>query len=304
MKKIVVLSFLAFWVGTVCAQDYAFKVIALKGNVSIAGQALKVGAVINSNQTVVLAEGAYLGLAHKSGKTHEINKAGTYLASEMETAVSKKNQGNVYMAMVVNELTGNSTEVNRKPKTGSVERALTKEPIGIQLDKSSIFYPKKPVAISWYLKDQNVEKMMSGDQFRIAIVNLFKDEIASEITKAQHAVFDLSNVKFDSENTGLVYKISSLKNPSRIISFQYSLQPCSEELAQKIEAEMEQSGFEDTPLGNLMLANLFEENGLYPNAKAFYLRAIELAPDSQVFVDQYQAFLDRKLFSRAARSAN
>ncbi len=300
MKKIVVISILTFWAFVVHAQDYAFKVIAFKGNATVQGQKLKVGSTISPDESVVVQEGAYLALVHKSGKTHEINKSGTFTAKDMEAAVAKNNQGNVYVAMVVNELTGNVAEVNRKPKTGSVERALGREPIGIQLDKSSHFYTGKPVAISWYLKDQGVEKIMEGDQFKVSVYNMFNDEIATVITKNNYAIFDFSNVKFDSENTGVVYKITSMKNPTRITSLQYSLGPADAEVSKVVEQELAAGDYEDTPLGNLILANFFEENGLYPNAQAAYLKAIEQT-DSEVFKQQYQSFLDRKLFSRSAR---
>ncbi len=300
MKKVIFLSMMVLVSGVLLAQNYAFQVIAFKGKVLIGGQPAKVGLKVMSDQKITVADGAYLGMAHKSGKTYEITNAGEYTVSNLEAALMKINSGNAYVAMVVNELTGNSAEVNRKPKTGSVERDLGKEPIGIMLDKQTIFYPGKPIAISWYMKDNNFEKMVEGDQFRVTISNFYGEEVYSTVTSNRYVIVNLDNVKFDQQNKALTYRVTSVKNPKKIISIEGSLvQPEEPELS-KVAEELKSSDYGDTPLQCLGMANFFEENGLYANAQAAYLRAIEIG-GSEIFTRQYEAFLDRNMFSKKAR---
>ena len=47
-----------------------FMVLGAKGDNKVDGQPLKVGALLQSNQTITIGNGAYLGLAHTSKKNH------------------------------------------------------------------------------------------------------------------------------------------------------------------------------------------------------------------------------------------
>src|SRR5689334_14157863 len=73
------------------AQDYAFKVLANKGANEIksggAWVPLKTGASLKKDDEVKLADNAYLGLVHLSGKPMELKMAGNYKVSDLETKV-------------------------------------------------------------------------------------------------------------------------------------------------------------------------------------------------------------------------
>ena len=79
--------------GTVSAQEMAFRVLASKGMNSVDAQNLRIGSKINANQSIKVGAESYLGLAHKSGKTLEIKEAGTYKVSDLEARFDNASNG-------------------------------------------------------------------------------------------------------------------------------------------------------------------------------------------------------------------
>src|SRR4051794_3038091 len=117
------------------AQDEMFKVLASKGANKIAAQnstewrVLKIGEKINKTDKITVAENGYLGLAHKSGKTIELKKAGVYAAEKLSGEVSAQNatMGKKYVDFVVGEVTSKDEDMTKNRHkymavTGSVER--------------------------------------------------------------------------------------------------------------------------------------------------------------------------------------
>jgi hypothetical protein len=73
------------------SQDYAFKVLANKGNNEVKTGAswtpLKTGATLRTGDELKLSENAYLGLVHVKGKPLELKLAGVYKVAELAAQV-------------------------------------------------------------------------------------------------------------------------------------------------------------------------------------------------------------------------
>jgi hypothetical protein len=93
MKNKTTALLLAFLIISTLAigQDYAFKVLANKGNNEVKSgetwQPLKTGASLKSGDELKLADNSYLGLIHATGKPIEIKKAGNYKVTDLAAQV-------------------------------------------------------------------------------------------------------------------------------------------------------------------------------------------------------------------------
>src|SRR5687767_4882806 len=124
----------------VFAQDYAFKVLANKGTNEIKSgeswQPLKTGASLRSGDEVKLADNAYIGLVHASGKPMELKTAGNYKVSDLAAKVgSGSSVLNKYTDFI---LSSNSAEAkkNRPSATGAVHRATESASIKLLLPEN------------------------------------------------------------------------------------------------------------------------------------------------------------------------
>ena len=97
MKNFVSIAFMFAMILTASlafGQSYTFRVLANKGSnqVKRAGttstEALKTGATLNSGDELIVSDGAYIGLMHKSGKTTEVRTAGTKKVSDLEKNIT------------------------------------------------------------------------------------------------------------------------------------------------------------------------------------------------------------------------
>jgi hypothetical protein len=73
-------------------QDYAFKVLANKGVNEVKSgdswQPLKTGASLKAGDELKIADNAYLGLVHVSGKPMEVKQSGNYKVADLAAKVS------------------------------------------------------------------------------------------------------------------------------------------------------------------------------------------------------------------------
>ncbi|HCR55331.1 MAG TPA: hypothetical protein DIW27_13000, partial [Cytophagales bacterium] len=206
-KLILVLGFI-FTISGAFGQDYAFKVLANKGTNEVKSgdswQAIKTGASLNATDEVRLAENAYLGLIHKTGKPIEVKQAGSYkvadLASQVKGGTSVLNKYTDFI------LSSNSAEAqkNRLSATGAVHRGAK----GLRVylpDAQFANVLNKRVVIRW-------EEVKGGSPFVVILKNMFDDEILKKETTEARLEIDLSDPKLANESAILV-EIRSLSDP-------------------------------------------------------------------------------------------
>jgi len=289
--KLLTLLFAVVISGYTVAQDYAFKVLANKGTNEVkSGDAwvpLKAGASLKSSDEVKLADNAYVGLVHSSGKPMELKKAGSYKVDALEKEVPK---GSSVLSKYTDFiLSSNSAEAkkNRLSATGAVHRGET---YAIQLmlpeNQHSGIYNNAAI-INW-------EGTKVAGPYVVTLRNMFDDELAKFETPETSFQVDLTDPKFAKENAILV-EVKSKADPKQV-SKQHlikKLTPADEERVKTSLNEIIGDIGEQTAMNKILLASFYEENNLFIDAIKAYEDAIKLAPDVDMYKEYYEEFLLR-----------
>lgn len=293
--KFILLSAIVACYGAVSAQDYAFKVLANKGNNEIKSgeswQPLKTGASLKSGDEVKLGDNAYIGLVHNSGKPFEVKEAGVHKVSALESKVGTSTSVlNKYTDFI---LSSNSAEAkkNRLSATGAVHRGsvgVAAEPIRVYLpEKENAGVYNKTAAITW--DGSNV-----AGPYVVTLRNMFEDVLVTQETPETSFVVDLTNDKFSSENAILI-EVSSKADPSQI-SRRHLIKKLSPAELEKVAAAMKdlkREVSEETAMNKLFLASFYEQSNLLIDAIYAYEQAVKLEPEVPTFKESYEEFLIR-----------
>jgi hypothetical protein len=271
------------------AQDYAFKVLASKGNNEVkangAWTPLKTGASLRTGDELKLASNGYIGLVHKKGKPLEVKTPGSYPVATLESQVDG---GSGILSKYTDFILSNASpeaKKNRLSATGAVDRGEY-QAIKIALPEHAGIY-HNVATVGW-----------SGDDikspFIVTVVNMFDEELALYETETSSIQLDLNDPKFAKENAILV-DVKSKVNPN-----QKSKRHMIKKLAAADQAGITKSLSEingevqdETALNSFILAGFYEQNKLYIDAIGAYEDAIRLAPDVTAFQDSYADFLTR-----------
>ena len=295
MKTPVWILFLSFMIlsGELCAQNYAFKVLANKGSNEVKSadgwQPLRTGASLQASDELKLADNSYIGLVHASGKPVELKEARIYKVSELASQVKGGATAlNKYTDFI---LSSNSAEAkkNKLSATGAVHRDVkTASAIKLLLppNQHSGIYNNTAI-IKWEAEE-------SAAPYIVTLRNMFDDELAKIETSATSLEIDLGDPKYAAENAILV-EVTSKANP-RVGSQQHlvkKLTPADYSRVKKSLSEIIGEVAEKTALNKFILAGFYEENTLFIDAIAAYEEAIKLAPDVPFYQEAYEEFLLR-----------
>lgn len=307
IKKVsIIILVLGMFVQVADAQDYAFRVLASKGQNMVKGSGsdwniLKTGAKLNKGEEVKLADNAYLGLVHSSGKTMELKEASTYdiskLSSEMGT--SSRNIASKYADFVMSKMSPEQIEENRRKYasvTGAAERGTEDASIDIYMPQSVAVLNNQAI-IRW-------EQIKENAVYIVNLKNLFEEKILVAETSDPYYTIDFDNEQIKSaivEN--LIIVSVSLKDDESIASKNAAIELMTEEDAKMYKVEL--SGLEanigsESSINNLILAEFYEEKGLVLDAITSYEHAVKLSPDVEYFQEAYDEFLIRNRLKNPA----
>jgi len=275
------------------AQDYTFKVLANKGTNEVkTGESwapLKTGASLKAGDEVKLADNAYIGLVHSSGKPMELKSAGSYKVSDLAAKIGGGSSVlNKYTDFI---LSSNSAEAkkNRLSATGAVHRATE------SASTIKVILPENQYAgIYNTVLSINWEGDKLTGPFIVTLRNMFDDELAKIETPESSIQVDLNDPKYATENAILVEV--ALKSDPKQVSKQHlvkKLLPAEQEKVKKSLNEFFGEVQESTALNKLLLAGFYEQNNLYIDAIAAYEAAVKLAPDVPTYKESYDEFLLR-----------
>ena len=301
MKNIIshaMVLMMLFAASAVNAQGYTFRVLANKGEnkVKKAGTAsavqLKTGATLNSGDLIISAEGSYIGLMHKTGKTTEVRGAGTKRVSDIEKQVSigSTSVANRYASFVMNKMNeSETTDVRaRSNATGAVSRTVNGAAINVMAPSSAEVLGDRTV-VRW----NKAADMAEGETYTVKVKNIF-DEIIYEM-KTEKTFVELDFTTAEMENEAGLYLVTIFKsNDEEIASSEVGIKKVKSSDRMDVQenlAALESEVSEDSPLSKLILASFYEENGLILDALTKYEEAIKMAPDVEDFQQLYEAFL-------------
>jgi hypothetical protein len=270
----------------VFGQDYAFKVMANKGSNEVKSgdswQPLKTGASLKASDELKLADNAYIGLIHASGKPLEVRQSGNHKVSDLAAKISGG-------ASVLNKytdfiLSSNAEgKKNRLSATGAVHRATETAAIKVILpenQKYSDLYNTTAV-VKW-------DGSKAKGPFVVTLKNMFEDQLAKFETDQSTITLDLSDPKFTAENAILV-EVSS-KVDAKQVSKSHMIRKMSAADREKVKndyaAEMGDAN-ESTALNKYILAGFYEQHNLLIDAITAYEDAVKLEPSYQEFYDEF-----------------
>lgn len=273
--------------------DEIFKVIACKGKITLqrTKKALTIGSSLTAADQLKCEGKVYLGLIHKSGKAVEWMQEGVVPVSDLMKKVPPGQNGmEKLVAFVVNSVVGAG---EKKELSGSVERSFTP---GITL-----VMPRTTKIIT-----PNVRFVWSGGDGPKPHTYIFTLTDSRQNVRYKREVLDTALV-LNFEQLGLnpgqcYYWTVSQENPSSQFTFaplyqSYCVYPMKPDesaafMAQLTELNQNLSN-PQTAMDKLLLAMLYEQQGLTYQALQYYKDLLTSAGDVDVFVSAYRQFLER-----------
>ncbi|MCB0495825.1 MAG: hypothetical protein KDC79_06795 [Cyclobacteriaceae bacterium] len=296
--SLIIIGLGLLWQGAF-AQDYAFRVLASKGqNMVKKGnsdwQVLKTGAKLNAGEEVKLAANGYLGLVHSSGKTMELKEPSVYNIAKLSSDLGTGTQSiaSKYADFVMSKMSPQQIEENRKKYasvTGAAERGTEDASITIFMPQSVSILNKK-ATIRW-------EPYRDDAVYVVNLKNLFEEKIMVVETTDPFYTIDFNNEQIKNaivEN--LIIVNVSLKDDESIASKNAAIELMTGDDAKTYDVELknlESNIGEKSSINDLILAEFYEENGLFLDALTSYEDAIKLSPDVEYFQEAYNEFLIR-----------
>ncbi len=309
IKKVsVIVLVLATLVQMAVAQDYAFRVLASKGQNMVKGSGagwhvLKTGAKLNKGEEVKLTTNGYLGLIHSSGKTIELKEASTYDITKLsnELGSSSQNIASKYADFVMSKMTPEQKEENRRKYasvTGAAERGINDGTIDVYMPPSVRVLNKKAI-VRW-------EPIKENAVYIVNIENIFDEKLVVAETSDLFYTIDFDNEQIKNAiaiDNFISFKVS-LKDDETITSNEPGIELLNDEDAETYKVELrglkENIGSE-TSINNLILAEFYEKNNFLLDAVTSYENAVNLSPDVEYFQEAYEEFLIRNRLKKPSK---
>lgn len=293
-RKLNLVIALLFVCSFVFGQDYAFKVMANKGNNEVKSgdtwQPLKTGTTLKSTDELKVSANAYLGLIHYSGKPVEIREAQTIKVADIKVGAGASAL-NKYTDFILSS--NAETKKNKLGATGAVER-------GDRHAITLLLPAEKNSAVLNNMAVINFTTTANGP-YVVTISNMASEQLATFETPEKTFQIDLKdpaykfNTPGDPFSAGMMIQVKS-KSDTKIDSKEYMIKALPSKDAEIIKKEyatiMEENPAE-TAIRQFALAGFFEKHKLYIDAITAYETAIKLAPDVPTFQEDYEAFLFR-----------
>lgn len=305
MRTIVTVLFIAICqIGLAqTSKNYVFRVLANKGANKVHkadnGQEvfLRPGITLMQGDEIIASNGAYIGLMHRTGKTIELRTAGVTKIVDLETqlASAKTSVADKYANYVLQKINDNGVNSSSNYRanmkaTGAVERSSSTAISAMLPNSVNILNPA--AIIRWNTVGEDA-------YYIITVKNIFDEELISAETTKPYIEINLNDENLADEEL-IIVNIKVKDNPD-LFSPDYGIERLSEEQTAEINGTLSQLKTEvagDTPLGKLVLASYFEDNGLILDAITQYEEILEQAPEVEDFKMLYGEFLIRNGLSQ------
>lgn len=285
-----------FWMmtfisSTVVSQSYAFKVLANKGNNMIktnsAWSILKTGVSLANDDELKIADNAYVGLVHVSGKTLELKETGVYKVSDMVRRISPSGSGvaSKYADFILSKMSAEGKK-NRLNAIGAVFRSAGDNTLNIFIPGSSTVFNKK-VIIRW-------DSLNTSGNYIVTLSNMFNDTLLKLPANTPEIALNLTDDKIADEKVILV-SVSDA-NDKTITSGTYAIKKISAsdfEHINKSLNDLKKNIGDEMAVNQYIMAGFFEMNKLYIDAITHYEIAMQKAPDVDSYKYAYEEFLLR-----------
>lgn len=284
---------------------FVFKVLANKGANQVkratgTTEGLKTGATLKTGDQIIAANGAYIGLMHKTGKTLEIKQSGVIKVNDLEKKVAalKTSVTSRYAQYVMNKINEEEGGVRKnyrsnmsvtgatsRGKDGNINLAL---PVG-QDNKFNVYNPE--VLLKWGAVE--TEEGSEAPVYVVTVKNIFNESLYSTETSENMVMLNLDDEAMTNESNLYIVGVA-LKSNAEISSQEYAIKRVMLEDTPEVKTELESLIAEvdqSTPMGKMIMATFYDENGLVLDAMVNFETLIKENPEVVDFEDLYQEFL-------------
>ncbi|MEQ8338644.1 MAG: hypothetical protein RIA62_14905 [Cyclobacteriaceae bacterium] len=302
MKNFVSIAFMFAMILTASlafGQSYTFRVLANKGSnqVKRAGatstEALKTGATLNSGDELIVSDGAYIGLMHKSGKTTEVRTAGTKKVSDLEKniTVGSTSVASRYARFVASKMNEeeNTNYRSKMAATGAVSRATNAAIMVMAPTQVNIASENKVIGDKAIIRWKRPSEMSENDTYVVSVKNIFDEVIYTTETESEFVELDFTAEQMKND-VGLYILQVAKKGDPEVKSDDVGIKRATDAEINANLASLKSEVSEDSPLNKLIYASFYEENGLLLDALTKYEEAVKMAPEIQDFQDLYDNF--------------
>ena len=302
MKNFVSIAFMFAMILTASlafGQSYTFRVLANKGSNQVkrdgasSTEALKTGATLNSGDELIVSDGAYIGLMHKSGKTTEVRTSGTKKVSDLEKniTVGTTSVASRYARFVASKMSEeeNTNVRSRMAATGAVSRKTNASIMVMAPTQVNISTENKIMGDQAIIRWKRPSEMSKEDAFVVYIKNIFDEVIYSTETENEFVELDFTAEEMKNDVGLYILTVASKSQPD-LKSDDVGIKRANDAEVSASLASLKSEVTEDSPLNKLIYASFYEENGLLLDALTKYEEAVKMAPEIQDFQDLYDNF--------------
>ncbi len=279
-------------VSLVYGQDFAFRVMATKGenNVLTGGewQPLKTGTKIQENETIKVGSDSYVGLYHHTGRTLELKSSGEFTTGDLLEKIStaQTSVAGKYADFVLSKMQSEEGSGHRMSVTGAVERATDDASLKVLMPSSVELYNEEAI-VRW--------SEVEGDHnYKVVLKNMFDDVIMEAQTEEPAIKLNFEDPRLDGEKL-IIFSVR-LADDESVQSAEYGIKKLMEDEKESIQGSYEALKAEigdDSALDKLIYAAFFEDNNLMIDALTNYEYAIQMSPDVDDFKSAYEQFIVR-----------
>lgn len=286
------------------SQGFVFKVLANKGANQVkratgTTEGLKTGATLKTGDQIIAANGAYIGLMHKTGKTLEIKQSGVIKVNDLEKKVAalKTSVTSRYAQYVMNKINEEEGGVRKNYRSNmSVTGATTRGGDGtisfvLPEGENKFNIYNSEVLIRW--REVEIEEGSDAPIYVVTVKDIFNESLFTTETDQTNLTLNLDDEAMANESNLYIIGVALKSNAEvktedcAIKRVQFDENPDVKTELEALLAEVDQS----TPMGKVIMATFYDENGLVIDAMTNYEKLIKENPEVVDFQDLYEEFL-------------
>ena len=290
--RTILITFFIICASTACfCQDYVFRVMVNKGSnmfkkeSETKWQPVKKGISFNIGDWIRIANDAYLGLVHNSGKTTALKNPGVFEISKLasEIGLQKKGIAAKYIEFVFNTIEQKPavSDNNQVVVTRGAEKRIH------LLLPSNAKALNRIIILTW-------NPIRGENTYVVTVMGIFEDILIQEETNTNRFMLNMDLAELNQENT-LIIRVS-LKENAEVHSGEHVISTLSNNEIEVLQSELlplMQEISQESSLDQIILASFYEQQDLLIDAIYCYLEAIQLSPEVEDYKEMYDNFMIR-----------
>ena len=290
--RTILITFFIICASTACfCQDYVFRVMVNKGSnmfkkeSETKWQPVKKGISFNIGDWIRIANDAYLGLVHNSGKTTALKNPGVFEISKLasEIGLQKKGIAAKYIEFVFNT-------IEQKPAVSDNNQVVVtrggEKRIHLLLPSNAKAL-NRIIILTW-------NPIPGENTYVVTVMGIFEDILIQEETNTNRFTLNMDLAALNQENI-LIIRVS-LKANAEVHSGEHVISTLSNNEIEVLQSELLpliQEISQESSLDQIILASFYEQQDLLIDAIYCYLEAIQLSPEVADYKEMYDNFMIR-----------